>query len=91
MIAVFSMSFNIIFIARLLCWLSHVFRHGDAGLPELVAPVDAGEERHQARLAGVVLLLQRALLHPQSVADVVELELLAVGFRDVGPPVECIL
>ena len=56
---------------------SHVFRHGDASLPELVAPVDAREERHEPRLV-VVPLLERALLHAEGVADVVELELLAV-------------
>ena len=43
----------------------------------MVAPVDAREERHEPRLV-VVLLLERALLHAEGVADVVELELLAV-------------
>ena len=56
---------------------AHVFRHGDAGLPELVAPINAGKECHEARLV-VVFLLECALLHAEGIADVVELELLAV-------------
>ena len=59
------------------CAPTHVLGHGDAGLPQLVTPVDAHEERHEARLV-VFLLLQGALLHAESVADVVKLELLAV-------------
>ena len=58
-------------------FLSHVFRQGDASLPELVPPVDAREEGHEPRLV-VVVRLESALLHAEGVAYVVKLELLAV-------------